>query len=116
MRRGRGRFDPRDIGCTTDWTAKLNDVHPDGTSVLISYGIQRARYRVSEARPRLITPHKVYKYTIEVWPTSASEPTPRLKVARQTILHNRKRASSIALPHAGTAQLVHKPTPSPPRP
>jgi putative CocE/NonD family hydrolase len=111
----------------TDWTAKLNDVHPDGTSMLVSYGIQRARYRVTEAKPRLITPHKVYKYTIEVWPTSnlfkaghqirleiSSSNFPmfdrnpntghrfgtdtRLKVARQTIYHDGRRASSITLP------------------
>jgi putative CocE/NonD family hydrolase len=29
----------------TDFTAKLDDVHPDGRSILIQYGIQRARYR-----------------------------------------------------------------------
>ena len=54
----------------TDWTAKLTDVHPDGSSMLVEYGIQRARYRVSQVKPSLITPHKVYEYTIEVWPTS----------------------------------------------
>jgi putative CocE/NonD family hydrolase len=111
----------------TDWTAKLNDVNPDGTSMLISYGIQRARYRISEAKPELIKPHKVYKYTIEVWPTSnlfkaghqirleiSSSNFPmfdrnpntggrfgkdtRLKVAEQTVYHDGKRASSITLP------------------
>ncbi len=111
----------------TDWTAKLNDVHPDGKSMLISYGIQRARYRVSESKPKLIKPHKVYKYTIEVWPTSnlfkaghqirleiSSSNFPmfdrnpntggrfgegtRLNVARQTVYHDAKRASSITLP------------------
>jgi putative CocE/NonD family hydrolase len=111
----------------TDWTAKLNDVHPDGKSMLISYGIQRARYRVSESKPKLIKPHKVYKYTIEVWPTSnlfkaghqirleiSSSNFPmfdrnpntggrfgegtRLNVARQTVYHDPKRASSITLP------------------
>jgi putative CocE/NonD family hydrolase len=54
----------------TDWTAKLTDVYPDGTSMLIEYGIQWARYRVSETEPTLITPNQIYKYTIEVWPTS----------------------------------------------
>jgi putative CocE/NonD family hydrolase len=54
----------------TDWTAKLTDVYPDGTSMLIEYGVQRARYRVSETAPTPITPNQIYKYTIEVWPTS----------------------------------------------
>jgi len=54
----------------TDFTAKLEDVYPDGTSMLIAYGIQRARYRESESHPTLITPGRVYKYAIHVWPTS----------------------------------------------
>lgn len=54
----------------TDFTAKLDDVHPDGTSMLLSYGIQRARYRESASRPTPITPGRVYKYTVHVWPTS----------------------------------------------
>ncbi|RFS82964.1 CocE/NonD family hydrolase [Actinomadura spongiicola] len=54
----------------TDWTAKLTDVHPDGSSMLIRHGIQRARYRVSLEKPSLIRPGKVYKYTIKLWPTS----------------------------------------------
>ncbi|WP_084265424.1 CocE/NonD family hydrolase [Actinomadura macra] len=54
----------------TDWTAKLTDVQPDGTSMLVRDGIQRARYRVSLEKPELITPGEVYKYTIKLWPTS----------------------------------------------
>jgi uncharacterized protein len=54
----------------TDWTAKLDDVYPDGTSMLIEYGIQRARYRSSETHPTLIHPGRIYKYTIHVWPTA----------------------------------------------
>ena len=46
----------------TDFTAKLDDVYPDGTSMLISYGIQRARYRESQARQSLIKPGQTYKY------------------------------------------------------
>ena len=54
----------------TDFTAKLDDVYPDGTSMLIEYGIQRARYRISETNPTLIKPGTIYEYTIHVWPTS----------------------------------------------
>jgi hypothetical protein len=111
----------------TDWTAKLTDVHPDGTSMLIQYGIQRARYRVSETHPTPIRPGKIYKYTIQVWPTSnlfkaghqirleiSSSNFPMydrnpntghpfgqdadLRVARQTIYHDAQHPSAITLP------------------
>jgi putative CocE/NonD family hydrolase len=115
----------------TDWTAKLTDVYPDGTSMLIEYGIQRARYRVSEQHPTLIRPGKIYKYTIQIWPTSnlfkkghqirleiSSSNFPMydrnpntghrfgtdraLRVARQTIYHDAKHPSRITLPIMST--------------
>ncbi|WUI01261.1 CocE/NonD family hydrolase [Spirillospora sp. NBC_00431] len=111
----------------TDWTAKLTDVQPDGSSIHIRDGIQRARYRVSEERPSLIRPGKVYKYTIKLWPTSnvfkaghrirlevSSSNFPMFdrnpntgrtfgtdtstRVASQTILHDARHPSSITLP------------------
>src|SRR6185312_5437998 len=54
----------------TDFVAKLDDVYPDGTSMGIATGIQRARYRDSASNPTLIKPGTVYKYTIHIWPTS----------------------------------------------
>jgi putative CocE/NonD family hydrolase len=111
----------------TDWTAKLTDVHPDGTSMLIEYGVQRARYRVSETEPSPITPGQIYKYEIEVWPTSnlfkaghqirleiSSSNFPmwdrnpntghpfaqdaQLQVADQTVYHDAEHPSTITLP------------------
>ena len=111
----------------TDFTAKLDDVYPDGTSMLISYGIQRARYRESQARQALIKPGQTYKYTIQVWPTSnlfkaghrirveiSSSNFPmfdrnpntghpfgqdsELQIADQTIFHDKDRPSMITLP------------------
>ena len=111
----------------TDWTAKLTDVQPDGTSMLVRDGLQRARYRVSLEKPTLITPGKVYKYTIKLWPTSnlfkqghrirlelSSSNFPMYdrnpntggkfgadrttKVASQTVLHDPEHPSSITLP------------------
>ncbi|WP_207944998.1 CocE/NonD family hydrolase [Actinomadura rubrisoli] len=111
----------------TDWTAKLTDVSPDGTSMLIQYGIQRARYRDSLERPSLIRPGKVYKYTIKIWPTGnvfkaghrlrleiSSSNFPmydrnpntghafgtdtRTRVADQTVYHDAAHPSSIQLP------------------
>ncbi|WP_242904785.1 CocE/NonD family hydrolase [Actinomadura terrae] len=111
----------------TDFTAKLTDVAQDGTSMLIQYGIQRARYRDSLEHPSLIKPGKVYKYTIKIWPTgnvfkaghklrleisSSNFPmydrnpntgkefgTDRhTRVADQTIYHDADHPSSITLP------------------
>ena len=111
----------------TDFTAKLDDVYPDGTSMLITYGIQRARYRESQSRETLIKPGQVYEYTIQVWPTSnlfkaghrirveisssnfpmfdrnpntgnAFAADAEMIVANQTIFHDRDRPSMITLP------------------
>jgi len=111
----------------TDWTAKLDDVYPDGRSMLIEYGIQRARYRASETHPTLITPGRIYKYTIHVWPTAnvfkaghrirleiSSSNFPmydrnpntghrfaqdaELRTARQTVHHDAAHPSSLTLP------------------
>ncbi len=113
----------------TDWTAKLDDVYPDGRSMLIEYGIQRARYRNSETHPTLIRPGKIYKYTIHVWPTAnmfkaghrirleiSSSNFPMydrnpntghpfaqdsvLQTARQTIYHDPSHPSEVTLPIA----------------
>jgi putative CocE/NonD family hydrolase len=111
----------------TDWTAKLDDMYPDGRSMLIEYGIQRARYRASETHPTLIRSGKVYQYTIHVWPTAnvfkaghrlrleiSSSNFPMydrnpntgapfaqnaaLRTARQTIFHDLHHPSEITLP------------------
>lgn len=113
----------------TDWTAKLDDVYPNGRSMLIEYGIQRARYRKSETHPTLIHPGRIYKYTIHVWPTAnlfkaghrirlelSSSNFPmydrnpntgdpfgqdaRLKIAKQTIYHDAAHRSEVTLPIA----------------
>ena len=54
----------------TDLTVKLTDVYPDGSSFLVADGILRARYRDSLEHPTLLVPHKVYKFTIDLWSTS----------------------------------------------
>jgi uncharacterized protein len=113
----------------TDWTAKLDDVDRHGRSMLIEYGIQRARYRNSETHPTLIQPGRIYKYTIRIWPTAnlfkaghrirleiSSSNFPMydrnpntghrfaedaaLKVARQTVYHDAAHASRILVPIA----------------
>lgn len=54
----------------TDWTAKLVDVHPDGTAINIADGIVRARYRHSLVEADPIEPDRVYEYVIDLGSTS----------------------------------------------
>ena len=54
----------------TDFTASLVDVHPDGYSELLNYGVIRARHRNSLKTEELIVPNEVYKYTIDLWSVS----------------------------------------------
>ncbi len=111
----------------TDFVAKLDDVYPDGTSMLIEYGVQRARYRDSETHPTLIEPGRTYRYNIHVWPTSnlfkaghririeisssnfpmydrnpntghAFAQDTALQIADQTIFHDDDHPSSVTLP------------------
>lgn len=54
----------------TDFTAKLIDVHPDGTAYNLCDGILRARYRDSFERPSLLEPGRPYRFIIDLWSTS----------------------------------------------
>jgi putative CocE/NonD family hydrolase len=111
----------------TDFTAKLVDVYPDGTAVNLSNGIQRASFRDSLTNPSPVQPGAIYRYTINVWPTSnrfkaghrirleiSSSDYPQFapnpntgaqfgvsteqKTARQTILHDPTHPSALVLP------------------
>jgi putative CocE/NonD family hydrolase len=54
----------------TDFTAKLVDVHPDGTAYNIQEGIQRMRYREGYDRKVWMEPEQVYQVTIDLEATS----------------------------------------------
>jgi putative CocE/NonD family hydrolase len=54
----------------TDYVGKLTDVFPDGRSILVVDGILRARYRKSRKKPKLLRPGKVYRLTVDLWPTA----------------------------------------------
>lgn len=54
----------------TDFVVRLTDVLPDGRSMLVCDGIQRARYRESDYQPSLLEPGKVYPLTVDLWATS----------------------------------------------
>ncbi|MBW1710600.1 MAG: CocE/NonD family hydrolase [Deltaproteobacteria bacterium] len=50
----------------TDFTAKLIDVHPDGSAYNVAEGCIRTRYRKSLLQPELISPGGIYEYTINM--------------------------------------------------
>ncbi len=111
----------------TDFTVKLIDVHPDGFSQDLCYSIVRARFRNGFDDPKLMTPGEVYRFEIDMLPTSnffrlghrirvdiSSSDYPNfdrnhntgrddwadaeLRVANQTVLHDAAHPSCITLP------------------
>lgn len=58
----------------TDFTAKLVDVHPDGTAYNVQEGILRARYREGLAKKVLMQQKKVYELKVDLMATSLVVP------------------------------------------
>jgi len=56
----------------TDFVARLTDISPDGTSINLTDGIVRARYRgfAQGEPPTLIEPGRPTEYDIDLWATS----------------------------------------------
>lgn len=54
----------------TDWVVRISDVEPDGRTINIADGIQRARFRTSGIHPTLIEPGKIYEYEVDMWAAS----------------------------------------------
>ena len=54
----------------TDFTAKLVDVHPDGTAMILTDGILRARYRESLTEPSPLRAGEIHKLNIDLWATA----------------------------------------------
>jgi putative CocE/NonD family hydrolase len=54
----------------TDFTAKLTDVYPDGTSINVAEGCIRARFRKSVLKPEWINPGEIVEYVIDLGATS----------------------------------------------
>ena len=54
----------------TDFTVKLCDVYPDGKSMLVADGIQRASLRNTCERRELLEPGQVYEVAVDLWSTS----------------------------------------------
>ena len=111
----------------TDFIAKLLDVHPDGFTQELCYGLIRAKYRNGTKCSELIEPGEIYEYAITLNPTGnrflvghrvrvdiQSSDFPNfdrnhntggndyfdatVAVAHQTIFHCAEHASHIVLP------------------
>lgn len=111
----------------TDFTAKLVDVLPDGTPLLVTDGIQRMRYRLSLDKPVFVKRNEAYQISVDTGVTSyVFETGHRIRVevsssnfprfdrnlnsagsnadqtkaskARQTIYHEKGYPSAIILP------------------
>lgn len=54
----------------TDFTALLVDLDQNGYARFLTDGIVRARYRESAKQASLLTPGKIYQYTIDLWATA----------------------------------------------
>ena len=114
-------------GPDTDFTATLVDVHPNGKAIHLTEGIVRARFRDSYVNPAPVEPNSIVEYRIRLWETSnlfktghrirlevSSSNFPRfdrnlntgnplgfddeIRVAHQTIYHDRENASHLTLP------------------
>jgi len=111
----------------TDFTARLVDVHPDGTACLVTEGILRARYRHGLEQTELLASGVPEKFEITLGPTSivfasghrirldvSSSNFPRfsrnlntgedvgtgtrMQVAHQAVLHSESSPSRLLLP------------------
>ena len=60
----------RSTAVDTDFTAKLIDVHPDGTAQVLCDGIIRMRYRASLQQAELMEPGQIYEVEINMAATA----------------------------------------------
>ena len=65
----------------TDWFVELHDVSPQGSSMLVTEGVCRARYRRSRTEPEALTPGQVERYELDLRATSiVFKPGHRIRV------------------------------------
>jgi hypothetical protein len=66
----------------TDFVAKLIDVAPDGSSIILAEGVLRARFREGFERERLVEPGRPYEYRVDLGATSnVFQPGHRIRLA-----------------------------------
>src|SRR5262249_8926263 len=112
----------------TDLVAKLCDVFPDGRSILVVEGILRPSYRNDRSRPTRLKRGTAHPFEIDLWPaawrfvaghrlrvvvTSSNFPrfdrnlntgwswTDAMKVATNTVYHDKEHPSHLRLPVMG---------------
>ena len=114
----------------TDWVVKLTEVRPDGSSIILTGGILRARYHAGFESPTRLAPDQPQRFSISMLPLSIVVPAGhRLRltitssdfpafdrnlntggpigeesigqVATNAIFHDPARASQISLPVLG---------------
>jgi putative CocE/NonD family hydrolase len=120
-------FDASSTAVDTDWVVSISDVRPDGYAQILRENLLRARSRDGAERTSLMTPGKIYHFSIQMFPisnvfmkghrvrlsvTSSSFPkwlpngntgkendqdTPGV-VATNTIYHDRQHPAKIILP------------------
>jgi len=111
----------------TDWFVTLVEILKNGRTFTLASGKLRARFRNGVKKPELLTPGKIYEYTLDLWHTGITIPAGRrLRVevasagfptfsrnlntgghsetetafvtANQTIYHDREHPSHVLLP------------------
>jgi putative CocE/NonD family hydrolase len=73
-------FSAASAGTDVDWVAKVVDIAPDGSAELVTRGWLKASHRRKDPSrpylfhthqdPRRLTPGKVHRLDVEIWPTS----------------------------------------------
>ncbi len=63
-------FDASSSAVDTDWVVTISDVRPDGYAQILRQNLLRARFREGFERPVLMSPGKIYHFTIEMFPIS----------------------------------------------
>jgi len=58
----------------TDWFMRVVWVTKEGKTYSLAEGKIRARFRESMKEPELLTPEKIYKYTLDLWQTGITIP------------------------------------------
>jgi uncharacterized protein len=65
----------------TDWFVSLVEIEKDGKTFSLASGKLRARFRNSVKKPELLTPGRIYEYTLDLWHTGITVPAgARLRV------------------------------------
>ena len=74
------RFTARTTGTDADWTARVVDVAPDGSTSLVGRGWLRASHRAQDTsrtelfhthiQPQRVVPGRSYRLALEIWPSA----------------------------------------------